>query len=417
MQELPAPWLEADADIVKAARRVRLLSYLSWPTEIQTEFLTGFAKGNARLPKIEYQIPPLTEETEIFRSVPEHVDGDHPIADFLRQTARSYRLACALLDAAGTPKLRELSEELYGAPEQGLSGTTMGSGEAAAHFLRVSDEYAKAVELHDADYCLPAESMQREMQPRLDAVLGVGVVRVEIDEALASKAAAGATRVRLRGGTSFSEYDLEQLIQHEAFIHSLTALNGRRQPHLKSLGLGAPRTTATQEGLATFAELVTGSIDIARLRRVALRVLAIDMALEGANFIEVFRYFLEAGQSEMESFNSAMRVFRGAPVEGGVAFTKDAVYLRGLIEVHTFFRWCMHRSRLESARALFAGRMTLEDVELMNPSFEDGTVAGPALLPPWMTKTNGLAGYLAFSVFASQIHVSKLPSDYYSPAT
>ena len=37
-------------------------------------------------------------------------------------------------------------------------------------------------------------------------------------------------------------------------------------------GLGAPRTTRTQEGLATFAEIITGAIDISRLRRIALRV-------------------------------------------------------------------------------------------------------------------------------------------------
>ena len=63
--------------------------------------------------------------------------------------------------------------------------------------------------------------------------------------------------------------------EHEAFIHTLTSLNGRHQPHLKVLGLGAPRTTRTQEGLATFAEIITGAIDISRLRRIALRVVMV----------------------------------------------------------------------------------------------------------------------------------------------
>lgn len=413
MVRLPEGWFEADADIVRAARNVRLLSCLTWPSAVQQQFLAEYRKGDAKLPHVEYPIPPLHEEAELFAGVEKRVAGQHPIAAFLRKTAHSYRLACELLRAAGTSALCAVSQELYGGAEEGLSGSSVGSRDAASHFLRVSDEYAQAVALHEADYCLSAELLQREMQPQLDAVFGAGTVQVEIDPNLASKAAAGATRVRLRAGTSFSEYDLEQLLQHEAFVHSLTALNGRRQPHLKSLGLGAPRTTATQEGLATFAELVTGAIDIARLRRVALRVVAIDSALQGADFIEVFRFFLDAGQSEVESFNSAMRVFRGAPVGGGGAFTKDAVYLRGLIEVHTFFRWCMHHAKLDLARALFSGRMTLEDVEQMSESFEDGTVVRPALLPPWMTKTNGLAGYLAFSVFASKIHVSLLPENHY----
>ena len=54
----------------------------------------------------------------------------------------------------------------------------------------------------------------------------------------------------------------------------------------------------------------------------------------------VYRFFLEAGQSDTDSFSSTQRVFRGVPVTGGAAFTKDTVYLHGLLSVHTFFRWC-----------------------------------------------------------------------------
>ena len=39
------------------------------------------------------------------------------------------------------------------------------------------------------------------------------------------------------------------------------------------------------------------------------------MALDGADFIEVFRYFLDAGQNDVESFASAQRVFRGVPTD------------------------------------------------------------------------------------------------------
>ena len=39
---------------------------------------------------------------------------------------------------------------------------------------------------------------------------------------------------------------------------------------LPSLALSSPRVTATQEGLATFAEQITGSIDIQRLKTAIL---------------------------------------------------------------------------------------------------------------------------------------------------
>src|SRR5207342_3864693 len=112
-------------------------------------------------------------------------------------------------------------------------------------------------------------------------------------------------------GAAFSDYDRHQLLQHEAFVHSLTALNGREQPVLPSLALSSPRVTIAQEGLATFAEQITGSIDIGRMKRISLRIEAVAMALAGADFVQVFKYFLDAGQNEVESFSSTQRVFRG----------------------------------------------------------------------------------------------------------
>ena len=40
--------------------------------------------------------------------------------------------------------------------------------------------------------------------------------RVETDPELIAKAAAGATRIRLRSATNFTSYDRQQLIEHEA---------------------------------------------------------------------------------------------------------------------------------------------------------------------------------------------------------
>ena len=194
-------------------------------------------------------------------------------------------------------------------------------------------------------------------------------------------------------------------------MHSLSALNGREQPHFKSLARTSPRVTATQEGLATFAELITGAIDIERMKRISLRIVAIDMAMRGADFVEVFRFFLDAGQTEPDSFASAQRVFRGAPVTGGAAFTKDTVYLHGLLGVHTFFRWCLRHQRLRLTRMLFAGKLTLQDVIALEPMFDAGVIAPPLYVPPWIQRANGLAGMLAFSLFANRIRLDQVDVD------
>ena len=153
---------------------------------------------------------------------------------------------------------------------------------------------------------------------------------------------------------------------------------------------------------------MTGSIDIERLKRISMRIEAVAMALEGADFLQVFRYFLDGGQNETESFVSAQRVFRGVPVTGGSAFTKDAVYLRGLVSVHTFFRYALQQDRLRLCRWLFAGKMTLRDAVRFEPLFEDGTLAPPRWMPPWITRANGLAGQLAFSLFANLIRMDRI---------
>jgi uncharacterized protein (TIGR02421 family) len=187
-------------------------------------------------------------------------------------------------------------------------------------------------------------------------------------------------------------------------------LNGQQQAVLPSLALSSPRVTATQEGLAVFAEQITGSIDIERMKRVSLRIEAVAMALEGADFLQVFRYFLASGQNEVESFTSAQRVFRGVPASGGAAFTKDTVYLRGLIGVHTFFRWALKHGKLRLCRLLFAGKMTLADVQRFEPLFDDGTLREPRWLPQWVARANGLAGMLAFSLFANRIRLEQVVS-------
>jgi len=260
--------------------------------------------------------------------------------------------------------------------------------------------------------CITPEELRAELSKTLDAFFGEPIIAVEVDPELTAKAAAGSTRIRLRGGaTRFTDYDRHQLLAHEALVHSLTAINGRAQPLLGSFGRTSPRVTATQEGLAVFADLMAGAIDIARLKRISLRILAIDMALGGADFVEVYRFFSGCGQSPADSFHSAQRVFRGVPLTGGAAFAKDNVYLSGLLAVHTFFRWALKQRRMDVLRNLFAGKLALHDVISLQPYFDSGVIAPPRWLPPWMQHVHGLAGKLAFSLFVNRIHMGKVQAE------
>jgi uncharacterized protein (TIGR02421 family) len=399
---------ELDRRLVAAVRGIKLLASVSWPVNVQTEFLEGWKAGRPQLPNVEYAKFDYSEAREELRAVCVAADAGHPVGDYLVRTAESWRVATELLEAAGTPAITEHSIRLFGRPGDRLPGGSVSNLDAARHFIDLADELDRELVSSRADYCIPAESLRDELQHSISAFFTHHEVRVEIDPNLIAKAAAGPTRIRLRSSTCFSEYDKHQLLEHEAFVHSLTALNGREQPNLKSLALNSPRNTATQEGLATFAELMSGSIDIERMKRISLRIVAIHKAMHGADFIDVFRFFHDAGQTDADSFTSAMRVFRGAPLTGGSAFTKDTVYLHGLLSVHTFFRWALKNQRLKLCRSLFAGKMALHDVLALEPYFDSGYIAAPLYLPPWVQQANGMAGALAFSLFANRIRLDRV---------
>ena len=400
-----------DKRMEKAVRGIRLLESVSWHQSVQQQFLADWRNGKRILPNVVYRPEQHGETREELHAIVAQSDVDHPLGRYVQRTANSWINATYLLEALGTNEVTDFSIRLYGRPGDALPGNGPSTIVAARHFISLANELDSELNQIEADYCLSAEIVQRELQEALDRFFVHHKVSVELDPDLIAKAAAGPTRIRLRGNTSFSEYDRHQLLEHEAFVHSLTALNGREQPYFKSLARNSPRITATQEGMATFAELITGAIDIERLKRISLRILAIDMALNGADFLEVFEFFLEAGQTDADSFSSTQRVFRGVPVTGGAAFTKDTVYLHGLLSVHTFFRWCLRHKRLRLTRLLFAGKMSLQDVFDLEPMFDEGILCEALYLPPWIQRANGLAGMLAFSLFANKIKLDTVDAD------
>lgn len=400
-----------DARLVDAIRNIRVLQSLSWPAQVAEEFLLGWALGQPRLPRLEYPQVDHEPVRQVLAAVAAGADPDHPLGRYLLGTVESWTSATWMLEAAGSADVTRHSVALFGRPGDVLPGGGATNLDAARHFIGLADELDRELLPDESQYRIGAVELQADLQAELDRFFVHHRISVEIDPDLIAKAAAGPTRIRLRGGGHYSEYDRHQLLEHEAFVHSLTALNGREQPHMKSLARNSPRITASQEGLATFAELITGAIDIERMKRISLRIIAVDMALRGADFIEVFRFFLDAGQTTTDSFASAQRVFRGVPLTGGAAFTKDTVYLHGLIGVHTFFRWALRHRRLNLARLLFAGKMTLSDVVALEPMFEAGALVEPLYVPPWLQRAQGLAGMLAFSLFANRIRLDNIDDE------
>jgi uncharacterized protein (TIGR02421 family) len=399
---------ELDSCLPDLARKIRVLDALAWPDGIEQGFLERWRAKRAALPKVELQPRKLNAEIAALEDFIGRCDKGHPAGRYLAMTAHSYATAGRMLGAIGTSDFTRHSAALYRRPDLKYPGQHLSTLGAAQFFIKTTDALLRSGEISPSPAQIPAEDFAAWMQPELDRFFGPGRIAVVLDATLAAKAIAGVSRIRLSARARFSELDKKQLLQHEAFVHVATAQNGKLQPNLKSMGLGAPRTTQTQEGIAALAELVTGSMDIKRLRRLALRVLAVQQALDGADFVQVFEGFLEAGQSEQESFRSAQRIFRGTDLKGGSAFTKDAVYLTGLLGVHTLLRVAIRDSRPELVGHLFAGRLDLGDTLRLAPLFESGWLQKPVYQPAWAEDLRVLAANLAFSALIAQVNLDVL---------
>ena len=389
-----------DRRLVQIARSIRILGPLSWPDTVEAAF---FASGGTELPT-----PPAVEishrETiSALTTLIDEIDGSNPLGAFLVRTAKSYRLAARMLQCAHTPAFTAHSTAIYGAPRDPIVPGAPTHLDAAEHFIAAT----KGAPLGEPRQTMPAEAAAAWLQAEIDRRFP-DHLPVVLDDHLAALATAGALRVRLRGQTEYTEQTLRQLLEHEALVHSATKRSGRAQPLLKSMGLSAPRTTATQEGLATLAEMITDTMDLHRLRRIALRIQALDAGLSGADFLQVYDIFREGGQPENEAFRSAARIFRGGDVRGGVVFTKDVVYLKGMTTTHTFLLRAILEGHHELPARLFAGRMTLGDALLLESAFEDGTLSGPTVLPDWISSLPTLAAYLSWASFANRIPLGDL---------
>ena len=120
---------------------------------------------------------------------------------------------------------------------------------------------------------------------------------------------------------------VEALLQHEVGTHVVTYYNGKAQP-FKLLYSGVPGYEELQEGLAVLAEFIVGGLTNSRLRTLAARVVAVNQMMDGRSFVDTFNTLHTKHKFEAKhAFTLTMRVYRA----GGL--TKDAVYLKGLIDV------------------------------------------------------------------------------------
>ncbi len=305
-----------------------------------------FQKNNfSKLPHFTYRLislDPEIEKRKLYNIPIENIE--HPtLAFLLRDKRMELEKQLIMLEERGTKKFLHTSQSIYGDIGEEVKN-------AALSILNdnVPNEQSESNTANAVDFARAANSeldKYREHFPQLELRVKV---KDDVNGLLVS-----ASELSIGKDLTISQQRVDPLIQHEVGTHILTYCNGYAQP-LQLMCAGFAGYEQLQEGLAVLAEFFVSGLNINRLKLLAARVIAVDALISGADFIETYNMlFTNYGFTEKTSFNIAMRVHRG----GG--FTKDAIYLKGLMQVLNFIKDggdIMH---------LYGGKFALEHLPLI----------------------------------------------------
>jgi hypothetical protein len=80
------------------------------------------------------------------------------------------------------------------------------------------------------------------------------------------------------------------------------------------------------------------------------------MAERGSSILDIYHFLQQHELNDLDALKLSLRIFRGVPLEGGMAFTKELLYLHGLITLllHLHF----YKTDL---RSLWVGKISFDE--------------------------------------------------------
>jgi uncharacterized protein (TIGR02421 family) len=407
--------------LVQAQRPIRVLDSVKWDNEVKENFFKNKCQELPAVDKNYYQkhllpFDPATKKEELYtleRDIRRLLGQMSPVGNIMQRMCREYREVVRMLEARGTAEFSKISQELYGSAEDAFYA---GAPRLRDLAINVSDtlQHLKKNYLQTAadEKRYSSEQAIVILTERLSHYFADNTVRVNLSDGIVADAAAGADVIKIRKGATFSERDLRVYEVHEAWVHIATTLNGQLQPFCTFLSKGPPSSTITQEGLGIIMEIFTFSSYPDRVQRLVNRINAIAMVEQGANFLDVYKFFNEAqGLNAEESYSSTMRIFRGSLPNSG-PFTKDLVYSKGFIMIYNYVRLAIQRGLTARIPLLFVGKTTLEDMRVLEHLVNEGLVVPPKYVPPPFTDIAALSAWMSYSVFLNRLDLDRVATDY-----
>ena len=287
---------------------------------------------------------PALVKRELFKIRIEKIE-DPVLSEIFIQKRDEIDRKLTMLNDRGTSDFLYGSMQVYGGVGQELLETSKDILAAISKF----QPKERVIETVDAVAFARAAKEEidfyKQIYPRVDA-------KVEIRDDIASGAMVSNGNFLIYRWSSFPKERVEALIHHEIGTHILTYFNGLSQP-FKQLHTGLRGYDEMQEGIAVLSEYLCGGLSINRIKTLAGRVIAVDAMIHGATFIDTFHLLKGYGFLPKSAFGVTTRVFRG----GGL--TKDAVYLRGFLQIFDYIR---EGGKLD---LLFVGKMAANHMPIV----------------------------------------------------
>lgn len=291
---------------------------------------------------------------------------DPTLAHLFNEKREELDRQLTMLHDRGTKRMRYESMQLFDVP----SAELVQLAQAMLVELPRSDrDETKTQQVGADEFAAMANREYLHYRAELPEFVGNVQVRADISQGLLV-----SNGILLVGaGTRFPKNRAEALLQHEVGTHVLTYYNGKAQP-LQQLYCGLAGYDEFQEGIAVLAEYLVNGLSRSRLRVLAARVIAVDMMLGKASFVDVFHALThQFGFTQRSAFTITMRIFRG----GGL--TKDALYLRGLERVLEYLR------NGGDVNALYVGKIAAHHVPIIRELQLRGVLRPTPLLPRYLS--------------------------------
>ena len=326
------------------------------------------ASNFERAPQLLYR--PLTVEQDqqkkrLFSIGLDHFE-DPVLTTLYREKQQELDLQLSLLAARETPKFVEISRALYGPVEPSL----LKAAEGILEHINARGRGGKS-EKDSADFAF-VEKRAKAMISDYTKTYADFTATIELRDDLPAGLMVSGGRLLISRSTTMDKGRVEALLSHEVGVHLLTYFNGSAQG-LRLFRSGLAGYEGVQEGLAVLAEYLVGGMTMERLRLIAARVVGCASMLSGASFVDTYRQMKALGMSARSAFNLVLRVYRG----GGLA--KDAVYLRGLLEI---------LAHLRAGGALdpfWMGKIAASHFSVMQELSTRGLLRAPRLLPAFLS--------------------------------